>query len=325
MFSYSKRLALLLTVCGTLLNTSPLLAATEGEGATKQSSKSSWFSWLGFKKKDKKPKESPDSLQEQVKENLRHIAKLTKESEEEKKRLEDLARKETNPKAQNKITQDRLKTVNTLEELEKWQTKLTGHQRRFGYQTPLSADEAATIKQDIKKSSKFIGSTYGLTRRLFSGTKKKLGLKKPPPSNASLQQNLSGAIQKHMQDLNTLSGELNANSEKISEQLPKTSDPTKQAKLEKAQEDITVHRNTLEDFHKLMKKDEAKLQQSDASQHLTSIQEDVAEVDEYIKELKGKRRRFKEWAQTAWSKQPPAAQTPAAVGTPTITLTPADN
>ena len=43
MFSYSKRLALLLTVCGTLLNTSPLLAA-EGDAATKQSSKSSWFS-----------------------------------------------------------------------------------------------------------------------------------------------------------------------------------------------------------------------------------------------------------------------------------------
>ena len=76
MFSYSKRLALLLTVCGTLLNSEPLFAPTNLSPAPKTPWYSRWASKLNpFGKKER----TPTQYLKAVNKRMRTISNLTDE------------------------------------------------------------------------------------------------------------------------------------------------------------------------------------------------------------------------------------------------------
>lgn len=184
MFSYSKRLALLLTVCGTLLNTSPLLAAKDGETA-KQSSKSSWFKpWTWGKKKDNKPKETKEDLLEQLNTRLTSFNKLIKEKNEKLTMLTRLGSVETDLKKQEDLRKKSIKVKSQLEGLSDWKSILRSHQSLLeAFQKEGSGASAIAlppekinkIKKHLKDSADFLKKVYGRKRRLTSWGQKKLG------------------------------------------------------------------------------------------------------------------------------------------------------
>ena len=172
MFSYSKRLALLLAVCGTLLNTSPLLAAA-GDAATKQSSKSSWLKpWTWGKKKDNKPKETKEDLLQQVKKRLASIDKLTKEFAKEDEQLEGTLKQELDANKRKTLHERSFYVQKTREELITWKKKLDFDQWTLNRKALLD-DALPDIRQNIKESGNFINKIYGYKRRVKSWLGKK--------------------------------------------------------------------------------------------------------------------------------------------------------
>ena len=173
MFSYSKRLALLLTVCGTLLNTSPLLAAKDSE-TTNQSSKSSWFKpWTWGKKKDNKPKETKEDLLQQVNKRLASIDKLTKEFAKEDEQLEGTLKQELDANKRKTLRERSFYVKKTREELITWKKKLDFDQWSLNRKA-LPDDALPEIRQNIKASGNFINKIYGYKRRVKSWFGKKL-------------------------------------------------------------------------------------------------------------------------------------------------------
>ncbi|MEH0002261.1 MAG: hypothetical protein V6Z78_01625 [Holosporaceae bacterium] len=180
MFSYSKRLALLLTVCGTLLNTSPLLAAKDDA-----TTKSSWLKpWTWGKKKDNKPKETTQDLLDQLDTRLKSFNKLIKENNEKLTVLQNLNSVETDLKKQEARNKKSTKIKIRLEALSDWKLILEGHQSLLeacqkegsGFSTiAVPPEKINKIKKHLKDSADFLKKVYGRKRRLTSWGQKKLG------------------------------------------------------------------------------------------------------------------------------------------------------
>ncbi|MGB0919663.1 MAG: hypothetical protein ACPGUZ_04040 [Holosporaceae bacterium] len=169
MFSYSKRLALLLTVCGTLLNTSPLLAAKDGA-----TTKSSWFKpWTWGKKKDNKPKETKEDLLQQVNKRLASIGKLKKEFSQSQEVLLNASMSEKNKEKREKLSKSYTQNKAVEQQLTNWGLTLANDQYLLEKLQTKRPEKIAEIEQHIKESGGFINKTYGRKRRVKSWFGKK--------------------------------------------------------------------------------------------------------------------------------------------------------
>ena len=179
MFSYSKRLALLLTICGTLLNTSPLLAAKDGD-TTKQSSKNSWlkpWTWgkkKGDKPKENKPKEMKEDLLKQVNTRLDSIDKLKKEFSQSQETLLDASMNEKNEEKREKLSKRYAQKKAIEQQLTDWKFKLESDQYLLEKLQTKRPEKIAQIEQHVKAAGDFINKTYGRKRRVRSWFGKKV-------------------------------------------------------------------------------------------------------------------------------------------------------
>ena len=175
MFSYSKRLALLLTICGTLLNTSPLLAAKDGD-TTKQSSQRSWLNpWTWGKKKGDKPKETKEDLLKQVNTRLDSINKLKKEFSQSQETLLRASMKEKDEEKREKLSNRYEQKRETIgRQLTDWKLKLDSDRNLLGNLQTIRPKKMEEIEQDVKAAGDFINKTYGRKRRVKSWFEKKV-------------------------------------------------------------------------------------------------------------------------------------------------------